>query len=349
MPSSQIRKFACSHWRVRPTAPEDGKTAANVMIKISPIAVDVIDALFGSEPKNVRLPNSSWMGEISAYFQLEGLVQRDELVSLFRGFTPDGKVLIVSDVPGKTAPDGWHIQFTAPPTVRNLWVLAPEPEQEDIRISHESAAGYCLQSLERALRGPVNDRVATQIPSVAVAVVPADPTKQTVPELRSDAYLPNLHMPIHGRTERIPLPAESLERKAKALNSLYTEKLFGRLHWSLGLEFVREGRDEARLTGVPDSLDFTAEPSGRQPSRLARLFNGPLALKFRDWQSRALGRGWDQSDAKALLQFSRERKSIWSAFENSRLDRIERKQSEAEPPKQVTKTLFKTKTITHSY
>lgn len=319
------------------------------MITISPVTVATIDNLFEKEPQNASIPNSCWMGEVSAYFGLEGSVQRQPLVSLFKGLTPDGKVALFPESLQEVAPDGWKIEFTAPPTVRNLWVLAPGREQAEFQTSHEHATSYCLGSLERALRGSVIGRVETQIPGIALAVSPQDPLKQMVPELRSIAFLPNLHMPIHGKADRIPLPADVLERKAKALNSLYTEKLFGRLHWSLGLEFVKEGQKEARLIGVPETLDFSSETRSKPASGLAKWLKSPLTLQFEDWQSRVAGRGWDTKDAKALLQFSRERKSIWSAFENAKLERLEKKQIESEPPKKVTKTLFKTTTTTHSY
>lgn len=319
------------------------------MITITPISVSDVENHFEERLNCAGIPDSSWMGEASAYFRLEGPVQRQPLVSLFEGRTPDGKVALFSGSLQEAAPDGWRIQFTAPPTVRNLWVLAPSREQAEFQISQEHATNYCLSSLERALRGPANGRLETQTPGIALAVVAEDPVKQRVPELRTIAFLPNLHMPIHGKTDRIPLPTDALERKAKALNSLYTEKLFGRLHWSLGLEFVKEGQNEARLIGVPETLDFSSGTRSKQASSLAKFLKSPLALQFQDWRSRVAGQGWDTSDAKALLQFSRERKSIWSAFENARLERLEKKQIELEPPKKVTKTLFTITTTTHSY
>ena len=89
------------------------------MITISPLTVATLDELFEKEPKNASIPNSAWMGEVSAYFRLKDPVQRNPLVSLFQGSTPDGKLHLFAGETKGAAPDGWLIQFTAPPTVRD--------------------------------------------------------------------------------------------------------------------------------------------------------------------------------------------------------------------------------------
>lgn len=319
------------------------------MITLSPTTVATVDDVFEKESKSASIPNSAWMGELSAYFRLNDPVQRSPLVALFQGSTPDGKLHLFAGETKAAAPDGWLIQFTAPPTVRDLWAMAPDRERIEIEACQEHAARYCLYSLERSFRGPTAGRLETQIPGVSIAVVASNPLKQTVPQLQTDAFLPNLHMPTHGKAERIPLLLETLEKKATALNALYNEKLFGRLHWSLGLEFARDGSRDGRLVGVPGTLDFSREHAGKRPSGIWSLLHSPLAVKFREWQSRAEGQGWGQNDAKALLQFSREKKSIWSAFEKAEREKQEKVRIASDPPKKVTKTLFKTTTMTHSY
>ena len=88
------------------------------MITITPISAATLDNAFVSNRNNATIPKSSWMGEASAYFRLEGPVRRQPLVSLFKGSTPDGKVPFFSGAMVEAAPDGWLIQFTAPPTVQ---------------------------------------------------------------------------------------------------------------------------------------------------------------------------------------------------------------------------------------
>jgi hypothetical protein len=95
------------------------------MITISPVTVATLDNVFEKEPKNASIPNSAWMGEVSAYFRLKDPVQRNPLVALFQGSTPDGKLHLFAGEAKEAAPDGWLIQFTAPPTVRDLWAMAP--------------------------------------------------------------------------------------------------------------------------------------------------------------------------------------------------------------------------------
>lgn len=319
------------------------------MITISPVTVATLDNVFEKEPKNASIPNSAWMGEVSAYFRLKDPVQRNPLVALFQGSTPDGKLHLFAGEAKESAPDGWLIQFTAPPTVRDLWAMAPGRDRAEIEACQEHGARYCLYSLERSFRGAPKGRIETQIPGVSIAVAPSDPLKQTVPQLQTDAFLPNLHMPTHGKAERIPLLLETLEKKATALNALYNEKLFGRLHWSLGLEFVNEGSKDGRLVGVPGTLDFTQEHAGKRPSGISRQLHTPLTLKFQEWQSRIEGQGWSQKDANALLKFSRGKKSIWSGFNQATIEKQKKSPIESETPKKVTKTLFKTTTTTHSY
>ena len=318
------------------------------MITITPISVATLDHVFEKDLKNASIPNSSWMGEASAYFRLEGPVQRQPLVSLFKGFTPDGKVPFFSRI-HEAVPDGWQIQFTAPPTVRNLWAMAPDRDRTEIEACHQHGSSYCLYSLERALRGPTDGRLETQIPGLSMAVVPSDPLKQAIPQLQTDAFLPNLHLRIHGPAQRVPFSPDDLEKKAKGLNALYIEKLFGRLHWSLGLEFIQEASKESRIIGVPELLGFSQEQKGKRPSGLSSLLHSPQSLKFQEWQSRAEGQGWTKKDATALLKFSREKKSVWSTFEQATLEKLDKIKSESEAPKKVTKKWGKTTTMTHSY
>ncbi len=319
------------------------------MITIAPVTVATLDNVFEKEPKNASIPNSAWMGEVSTYFRLKDPVQRSPLVALFQGSTPNGKLHLFAGEAKEAAPDGWLIQFTAPPTVRDLWAMAPGRDRAEIEACQEHGARYCLYSLERSFRGSAKGRLETQIPGVSIAVAPSDPLKQTVPQLQTDAFLPNLHMPTHGKAERIPLLLETLEKKATALNALYNEKLFGRLHWSLGLEFVNEGSKDGRLVGVPGTLDFSKEQAGKRPAGISSLLHTPLTLKFQEWQSRVEGQGWSQKDANALLTFSCGKKSIWSGFNQATIDKQKKSPSESETPKKVTKTLFKTTTMTHSY
>ena len=318
------------------------------MITITPISVATLDHVFEKDLKSASIPNSSWMGEASAYFRLEGPVQRQPLVSLFKGFTPDGKVPFFSRI-HEAVPDGWLIQFTAPPTVRNLWAMAPDRDRTEIEACHQHGSSYCLYSLERALRGPTDGRLETQIPGLSMAVVPSDPLKQAIPQLQTDAFLPNLHLRIHGPAQRVPFSPDDLEKKAKGLNALYIEKLFGRLHWSLGLEFIQEASKESRIIGVPELLGFSQEQKSKRPSGLSSLLHSPQSLKFQEWQSRAEGQGWTKKDATALLKFSREKKSVWSTFEQATLEKLDKIKSESEAPKKVTKKWGKTTTMTHSY
>ncbi len=156
-------------------------------------------------------------------------------------------------------------------------------------------------------------------------------------------------MRIHGPAQRVPFSPDDLEKTAKGLNALYNEKLFGRLHWSLGLEFTQDTSKESRIIGVPESLDFSQEQEGKRPSGLSSLLHSAQSLKFQEWQSRAEGQGWSKKDATALLKFSREKKSVWSTFEKATLEKLDKIKSESEAPKKVTKKWGKTTTMTHSY
>ncbi|MCX6882228.1 MAG: hypothetical protein NTV12_06960, partial [Verrucomicrobia bacterium] len=72
--------------------------------------------------------------------------------------------------------------------------------------------------------------------------------------------------------------------------------------------------------------------------------------KFQEWQSRVRDQGWSKNEAKALLEFSRDKKSIWSSFEQADRERQHKIQDTSKEPTKVTKTktLFPT-TTTHSY
>ena len=77
------------------------------------------------------------------------------------------------------------------------------------------------------------------------------------------------------------------------------------------------------------------------------MLHSAESLKFQDWQAAVEGQAWTKREATFLLNFSRDKKTIWSTFEQKTRERLEK--LEEQKPKKVTKTLFTTKTQTHSY
>lgn len=324
--------------------------AIKTMITITPITTLHLHPYFRNCPKDAVIPNSVWKGEASKFLQLEGEVKWMPILAMFNGFTPNGKVSLLTDQAREAGPEGWLMRFTAPASIRNLWAMAPERDRIEIADSHEFGAHYCLHSFERSLRGPENGRPETRIPGVAIAVVPHDPLKQEVPTLQTDGLMANLHLPVHGTPKRCPIIVEELPKKAKALNELYTSKVCERLHRTLGIEFLREaGREEPKIVGVPETLDFSLEPSRTGGNALSRLLHSPESLKFMDWQASVGGQGWSTRDAASLLKFFRETKSVWSTLEEGKREKMEKLQAQSDQPEKVTKTLFKTTTQTHCY
>lgn len=321
------------------------------MISISPTSVADLEKYFERSRKNGSIPNSSWTGEIGRSFRSQEPVLLPELLSVFRGFTRDGKVRLFPEQIQKAEPDGWLIQATVPKAIRYIWALAPEKFRIGIEESHQFGVAYCLHSLERSFRGPENGRPESQIPGVLIALVPSDPFQQTDPQIKTDAFMANMLLPLHGRAQRCPLPLlpDELQKKSAGLTSLYYRKLCDRLHSTLGLEFHLESSKEPQVIGVPESLDFSHAQSEKRRGGISSLVQSRESAKFEDWRTQAKSQGWGKVEATALLKHSAKRKTAWSTFESATREKLEKMRNESEPPKKVTKTLFKTTTLTHSY
>lgn len=319
------------------------------MISISPISVADVESRFENIRKSGAIPGGWWAGNLSAHVRFQSHVSLQHLMSVFKGRTPDGKEQLFPEHLQQAQPEGGLIRATAPSTVRNLWTLSPKPTRLQIERSHEFGLAFCLDRLEQNLLRPGHGRLETLIPGVLMAVVPSDSFQQAVPQIQTEAFMPNLILPIEGPVQRCSFFADKLEGKSAAMTSLYHEVLCQTLHLTLGLEFVQASGREPEIVGVPKNLAFSESQAEKQPRGLSRLFLSHESLKFEDWRTQAKSQGWGKVEAEALLKYCAELKTAWSTFNKATREKLERMRNESEPSKTVTKPLSQTTKMTHSH
>ena len=287
------------------------------MITIKPITAVQIQDRFATSPGGGKIPNSSWRGDARCLLPLTEPVPLREPLCVFNGYTLDGKVSLFSARQRDANPAGWSIQVMAPPTICNLWAVSGELTRLKIQHGHEYAAFSCLDELERSFLDHKADLPTYQTRGVLMAVVQQDHAMQRVPQLVTEAYMPNLYLDLKGAARRCPLHADRLDIKADALTEIYRKRLCEWFTETMGLDFIHGQSGEPVIVGVPKSLAFTETAADKTPRSLATLLRSSESLKFDDWQRQAARQGWGRAEGEALVNRSAKRVSLIATLERA--------------------------------
>ena len=288
-----------------------------MMITIRPITVAQISDRFASSRGGGTIPNSSWSGDARYLLPVSAPVPLRELLCTFNGYTPDAKVSLLSPKLQNVEPQGWSIHAPAPTTLRNLWAVSGERSRHRLEQGHQHATSWCLYHLERSFLDLNANLPTSETRGVLIAKVRENPEMQSVPQLETEAYMPNLHLCLKGAAQRCPMSNHDLDAKAKALTVVYRTTLSDWLSETMGLDVVQAVGREPVIVGVPESLQFKETTADKRPRTLATLLRSTESLKFEDWQGQAAGQGWGKAEAEALVSRGAQRISIFAAVKSS--------------------------------
>ncbi len=201
--------------------------------------------LEGGEPEGV------WLGKGAAVLGLKGVVQKDELRSLFQGFSPTGEAL--GQIAGrKHRRPGWDHTFSAPKSVSVLWSQASSELRTDIQRSHfkavQAAVEYLEDSAAFSRRG--HGGLQKERAKVVVAAFEHGTSRAQDPHLHTHTLILNTAY----RKDKTwgSLDSRDLYRHKMAAGALYRAELASQLR-AIGLSLRREN-SWFEVNGVSDSL-----------------------------------------------------------------------------------------------
>ncbi|MFO1458722.1 MAG: relaxase domain-containing protein [Verrucomicrobiota bacterium] len=265
--------------------------------------------------RDSEIPNSHWVGGARQQFPLRSSVKESELLNLFKGVSPNGKVALLPNPLKAGSPDGWVIRFTAPKSIRDLWLLAPEKHRIAVEDTHGRALAASLGEFEGILIGSRDAQSASTAPRALLAVVKADPFLMEVPQIEADVFFPNLLLPRKGPAERCPLSNAELKEVSVQLANIYNEVLCEGLHRKLGLDLHREPSKDPQIVGVPEGLEFSRPRFGGHLGKFSWFSKCHEELCFDYWHCQGDRQAWGRDAARELFKYGAMRKSLWTTFE----------------------------------
>lgn len=281
----------------------------------------------------------------NATLGLSAEVRASELLNLFKGQTPNGKVALLSESQTASGPAGWLIRATSPESLAFLWGLAPRKAKAEMLSCHEASMGSCLDDIEQFVsegeKSKSNDR------GILFAMVPSPNFLNSLPQLRTEVFLPNLIVTVGGACARLTRAPDFLKPVAH-WSALHDSRVCELLKDHLGLEFHRELGRPPEVIGLSPKL---SQPL-TTPENKEVTTNISEKLSAKRFAAAAQEYGWGKSNAADLLKLARGRKVDFKRLKEWKEERIEetkrrKKIEEKEKPKM--KNLWRKNTLTHSY
>lgn len=204
-------------------------------------------------------PEGQWFGAGAPKLGLGGVVDKEELSKLFRGFTPDGEERLVRNAGSETRRAGFDLTFNAPKSVSVLFSQAEQKHRAVVQEAHAAAVKAALAYIEQAA-GQVRfgkDGIEAVSAGLVVAMFEHSSARLVPgatapdPHLHTHAVVVNMGLTADGRSAT--LDSRELLRHKMAAGVLYRAELFRQLEARLGLTTNREGKF-CELEGIPKEL-----------------------------------------------------------------------------------------------
>lgn len=215
-------------------------------------------------------PLGRWWGRGAEAHVGLGNVQREQLRSLLKGFSPEGKALI-QGAGRPTHQKGWDLVFSAPKPVSVLWSQADEPTRLKIQAAHfdavAAALGYLQDEVGFTRRGHAG-RVVERA-GLLVATFEHGTSRAMDPNLHTHCLVLNIGI-RNSDSSTGTIMSKPFYRAKMTIGALYRVELASQLERRLGCSCLREEKGTAfTLKNVPDAL--CKEFSGRRAEIEAKL------------------------------------------------------------------------------
>ncbi len=204
-------------------------------------------------------PEGQWFGTGAEALGLKGIVEKEYLSKLIRGFDPDGAKL-VRNAGSKSRRAGLDLTFSAPKSVSVFWSQASAKVRRGAEEAHTAAVKAALEYVENSaafIRYGL-DGVHRKKAGLVVATFEhssarlADKTlKAPDPHLHTHSLVINVGIAEDGKTTTID--SRELYRHKMAAGVVYRAELFRQMEQRFGISAKREGRF-CELEGIPKEL-----------------------------------------------------------------------------------------------
>jgi len=222
-------------------------------------------------------PPGAWVGHAANVLGLEGLVGKDDLRALLRGFSPHGTKL-VQNAGHRDRKPGWDLTFSAPKSVSVLWAYADKNTQTTLRALHFLAVTHALSHLEEHAAITRRDAAGQTLEraSPIFALFEHGTSRAQDPQLHTHALLINAGLRDDGSWGA--LRSSDFYNHKMLLGALYRVELAYLLRHELGLDPQRK-RTWFELKGVPRELveEFSTRRKEIEKAMAARSLTGPEA------------------------------------------------------------------------
>lgn len=197
-------------------------------------------------------PLGCWFGKGAERLGLTGLVEREQLSALFRGYAPDERMLVLNA--GKTdRQPGWDHTFSAPKSVSTLWSQAPESMRQALQEAHHESVRAALEFLECAAGVTRRGHGGTEVEQagLVIALFEHGTSRAQDPQLHTHALVLNAACRDDGTWGA--LRSHDLYEHKMTAGALYRADLAYRLSHDQGLG-IKPEESWFEVEGVPRAL-----------------------------------------------------------------------------------------------
>lgn len=183
-------------------------------------------------------PPGRWHGSGAKVLGLKGVVQSEELIAIFDGYSKSGSRLVQNAGKENRQP-GWDLTFSAPKSVSVLWSQLDSPQQQEIQKAQAAAVAATLSFLEsRCGYSRTGRQGAERIKaSLVIATFEHSTSRALDPQLHTHCLVMNLGLDNREHTRSI-LSKPLYEAKMLA-GAFYRCELARQLQARLGVAIER--------------------------------------------------------------------------------------------------------------
>jgi len=252
--------------------------------------------LHGGEPPGI------WYGNAAEKLALTGTVSKEDLKSLFRGFSPAGQTLVQNA--GKMArKPGWDLTFSAPKSVSVLWSQSTGDTRKAIQEAHLRAVKQALDYLERvaAVTRTGKGGVDLQPATLVVAMFEHGTSRAQDPQLHTHTLVINAALRQDGRWGA--LRSKDFYDHKMTAGAIYRVALAHRLRHELGVNPIKK-ETWFELKGVPQKVidAFSKRREEIERVRAQRNLSGAAAAQLVALETRQVKQHAARSELLGLWQ-----------------------------------------------
>jgi conjugative relaxase-like TrwC/TraI family protein len=237
-------------------------------------------------------PLGKWRGQGAEAFGLSGVVTKEDLRSLLKGYSPENKKALVKNAGDKHRQSGWDLTFSAPKSVSAAWSQAPPEIRLKIQEAQEQAVTAALAYLEKKAGFSRRGQGGTEIEpgQLTFAVFEHGTSRAQEPQIHTHCVLLNVATRNDGTTGTVR-SRDVFQHKMAAGAVFRAQLAFLLREIGFEIEITKEDRNvNFEVVGVSKSLCDTFSTRSKEVKEALREAgkSGPIAAKIAVLETRAV-------------------------------------------------------------